>query len=348
MINISPIFLRQIKSFKRIKRGYYAFLLFCSCILLSFLAELFINSRALIVRYEGQFYFPTYGSYLPGTTFGLDYTHETNYRELKAKFKEENSGNFVLMPIVPYNAFENNFEEGSYPPYPPSFEQQHYLGTDTSGRDIVARLVYGFRIAILFALTLLFCNYTLGIFLGSIMGYYGGKLDLFFQRILEIWYNIPFLFVIIIVASIITPTFFTLIAIMMLFGWITMTTQIRTQTYKHKAREFVSAAKSLGARDSRIILKHILPNCVSVIVTYAPFSVSSAIVTLTALDYLGFGLPAPTPSWGELLAQGTTYISSQWILLSVIAAMVCVLVMVTFIGEAVREAFDPKQHTTYE
>ncbi|OQW98455.1 MAG: peptide ABC transporter permease [Desulfobacteraceae bacterium A6] len=347
-MRLNPLTIKKIKRFKSIKRGYYSFIILTMMILASFFAEALVNSRALIVCHEGRYYFPVYGSMNPGKIFGLDYDYETNYRLLQKRFKEEDKGSWILMPPVPYNAYENDLKEDRFPPFPPSFAEKHYMGTDNVGRDILARLVYGFRIAIVFSLLLLLFDYGIGISIGSAMGYFGGKFDLFFQRIIEIWSNVPFLYVIIIISSIVVPGFITLILIMAFFGWIGMTWIIRTVTYKEKAREYVLAAKALGASDSRIIFRHIIPNTISVIVTYAPFAVSGGIVALTSLDYLGFGLAPPTPSWGELLQQAWTHMDSWWIGASVIGAMTITLIAVTFIGEAVREAFDPKMYTTYE
>lgn len=347
-MKLNPLTLKKIRRFKSIKRGYYSFILFIILIGISLSAELLVNKRALIVCYEGEYYFPTYGQMIPGTTFGFDYDYETNYRELKKLFRKQGRGDWVLMPAVPYDAYENDLRENEYPPFPPSFEHRHYMGTDNVGRDMIARLVYGFRIAIFFSLALLAANYTIGVSIGCAMGYWGGKFDLFFQRIIEIWSNIPFLYVIIIISSIVVPNFFLLILIMAFFGWIGITWTMRTMTYKEKAREYALAAKAMGASDWRIIFRHIIPNTIAIIVTFAPFSVSSGIVALTSLDYLGFGLPPPTPSWGELLQQGWANMSAWWIVGSVVFAMVLTLVTVTFIGEAVREAFDPKLHTTYE
>ncbi|MFH1726486.1 MAG: ABC transporter permease subunit [Elusimicrobiota bacterium] len=346
---LDPLTAKKLKRFRSIKRGYYSAIFLAVAISLSFFAELFVNNRALAVRYQGKLHFPTYGSMIPGTTFGLDYEYETKYRELRKKLREEGGkGDFVIMPLVPYNAFENDFKEDEYPPAAPSLEDGHYLGTDTSGRDVAARVVYGFRIAIIFSLLLLICNYTVGVSMGCIMGYFGGKFDLFFQRIIEIWSNVPFLYIIIIVSSIMIPNFFTLMAIMLFFGWMQMTWYMRTSTYKQKNREYVLAARALGASDIHIIFHHILPNSVSIIVTFVPFSISAGVIALTSLDYLGFGLPAPTPSWGELLRQGTANLDALWISCSVIATMIVLLTMVTFVGEAVREAYDPRKHTYYE
>ncbi|MBU0464899.1 MAG: ABC transporter permease subunit [Proteobacteria bacterium] len=346
MIFMNPATLKKIKRFRSIKRGFWSFVILFIMIFVSFFAEVFINSRAVMVYYNGELYFPTYTQMISGSVFGLGYEYETNYRDLKTKF--ENTSNFVVMPPVPYNPYENDLKFNSYPPFPPSFKENHFLGTDNVGRDIFARLVYGFRTAIIFSFVLLLLNYTIGITIGCSMGYFGGKFDLIFQRIIEIWSNVPFLYVIIIIASIVIPNFLILILIMAFFGWIGITWVMRTMTYKEKEKEYILAMQTLGASHARIIFKHIIPNIISVIVTYAPFAISGGIVALTSLDYLGFGLPAPTPSWGELLSQGWQNMEAWWIVSSVVAALVITLMTVTFIGEGIREAFDPKLHTIYE
>jgi microcin C transport system permease protein len=347
-MKIDPATLKKIKRFQSIKRGYYSLIAISLFIVLSLFAELFINSRALLVRYDGRYYFPTYGEMIPGRVFGFDYDYETNYRELQKRFREAPSDDWALMPLVPYNPYENDLRQDDYPPFPPSFTEKHFLGTDTIGRDILSRLLYGFRTAILFSLALLFATYGVGISLGCLMGYLGGRFDLVFQRVIEIWTNVPVLYVIIIISSILVPNAMILLLIMAFFGWTSITWIMRTATYKEKTREYVLALKALGASDARIIFKHILPNTLSIIVTFAPFALSSGIVALTSLDYLGFGLPAPTPSWGELLQQGWSNMDAWWIASAVISAMILTLLTVTFVGEAVREAFDPKLFTTYE
>jgi microcin C transport system permease protein len=350
MLKINPLTIKQFRRFRTIKRGYYSFIILVILIFISIFAELLVNNRALIVRYDGNYHFPTYGDIIPGSTFGLNYEYETNYRQLDKIFKEDKeANNFVILPLVPFNAYENDLKNDSFPPFPPSVEGKHYLGTDKTGRDIIARLVYGFRIAIFFSFILLFISYIIGVSIGCMMGYFGGLFDLFFQRIIEIWTNIPYLYAIIIVSSIIVPNFFSLLGIMAFFGWISITWYMRTATYKEKSREYTLAAKALGASNNRIIFRHILPNTISLIITFIPFSIASAITALTALDYLGFGLPPPTPSWGQLLSEGAEYtVDAIWIGASVIVSLVVVLTMVTFIGEAIREAFDPRMHTTYE
>jgi len=347
-MKLNPLTKKRWIRFCSIRRGFFSLVVLIFMILSSLGAEIFINSRALVVYYDGLLRFPTYSEMIPGKTFGLDYEYETNYRELKEKFRAEGKGNLVIMPPVPFNPYENDLKDNSYPPFPPSFSERHFMGTDNVGRDILARLVYGFRTAMIFSVVLLILNYAIGIALGCAMGYFGGKFDLLFQRVLEIWSNIPFLYVVIIVSSIMVPSFMVLLLIMAFFGWINMTWVMRTMTYKEKEREYVLAARSLGASHFRIIFKHIIPNTISVIVTYAPFAISGGIVALTSLDYLGFGLPAPTPSWGELLQQGWTNMSAWWISVSVVSALVITLMIVTFTGEGIREAFDPRMYSFYE
>jgi microcin C transport system permease protein len=345
----NPITAQRWQRFKSIKRGYYSFLGFMFLLFLALGAELFVNNRALMVFYEGQIYLPTYGDFIAGRQFGFDYDHEVNYRELQSKLKiDGQSSGFVIMPVVPYGPYENILREDTYPPFAPSIETRHYLGTDNIGRDVVARLLYGFRIAISFSLLLLVFNFVVGILVGSLMGYYGGWFDLLCQRVIEIWSNVPFLYVVIIISSIVVPNFFSLIFIMVFFGWMPMTWYLRTMAYKEKTRDYVAAARTMGASHWRILSRHIIPNSISLIVTFAPFAVVSGISVLTALDYLGFGLPAPTPSWGELLNQGKENLDAVWIVGSVTSAMAVVLMMITFIGEAVREAFDPRRHAYFE
>lgn len=339
------------QKFKQIKRAHYSLKILAALVVISLSAELLFNSKALIVSYQGELHFPVFSAQIPGHSFGLDYEYETNYRELKKLFQQQESdefNNWVVMPLVPFNATENDFDTGVYPPAPPSVEDKHYLGTDSAGRDVLARLVYGFRIAILFSMTLLIVEYGVGVLIGCYMGFKGGWFDLLFQRLIEIWSNIPFLYVVMIMSSIITPGFWSLVLIMALFGWMAITWYMRTATYKEASRDYVLAAQMMGAGPWRIIVRHILPNAVSTIVTFIPFSVAAGITALTALDFLGFGLPAPTPSWGELLKQGVDHLESPWILLSVTCALSGVLLLVTFIGEGIREVFDPKHQTYYE
>lgn len=338
---------KKLRRFRSIRRGYYAFCLFMLMVVLALTAELWASNRALLVKYEGQLYFPTYGAEITGDTFGLGYQYETNYRELKSTLAGQ-PGNWVLLPPVPWSPFEQDYSSGSYPPNAPSLEQGHYLGTDNSGRDILARLVYGFRTAVGFAFIALTASYAIGVLLGCVMGFVGGKFDLLFQRFIEIWSQVPFLYVIMILVSLTQPNFMLFVGINVLFGWMGITWYMRTLTYREKVRDYVLAARAQGAGLGRIIVHHILPNTLVMIVTLAPFTVVANISLLTALDYLGFGLPPPTPSWGELLRQGVNHLDAPWIVSSVVAAVSMVLITVSFIGEAIREAFDPKHFSRYE
>jgi microcin C transport system permease protein len=354
VFHFNPQTLKKLRRFRAIKRGYYSFIALAALLVVLAFGELLVNSRALVVSYQGELFFPTYTAFHPGTDFGLDYTYEVNYRELQAKFEEAGEGNWVIMPLVPYNPYENHAKDGIFKPTPPNFAERHFLGTDTTSRDILARLFYGTRIALLFSLAFMVWVYLIGISIGCAMGYFGGAFDLTFQRLIEIWSNIPFLYMVIIVFSVIPASLSIparigiLLLVMVLFSWTGMTYYMRTETYKEKSRDYVAAARITGASNTRIIFRHILPNVLSTLVTFMPFTVISAVSAITALDFLGFGLPAPTPSLGELLKQGTANLrTAPWIVSSAFTTLVVLLTLVTFIGEAVRESFDPRKFTIY-
>jgi microcin C transport system permease protein len=354
MIRLNPQTRKKLRRFRDIKRGYYSFVALACLLAVLAMGELLLNSRALVVSYQGELYFPTYTDFHPGTDFGLDYSYEVNYRELQQKFAREGGDNWVLMPPVPYNPYENNARDGVFKPSAPSLSERHLLGTDTTSRDILARLFYGTRIALLFSLAFMVWVYLIGISVGCAMGYFGGVFDLAFQRLIEIWSNIPFLYMVIIVFSVmpsglsVPARIGILLTVMVLFSWTSMTYNMRTETYKEKSRDYVAAARVLGASDTRIIFRHILPNVLATLVTFMPFVVVSAISAITALDFLGFGLPPPTPSLGELLKQGTANLrTAPWIVSSAFCTLVILLTLITFIGEAVRESFDPKKFAYY-
>jgi microcin C transport system permease protein len=357
-IRWNPLTLRKLRRFREIRRGYWSFVVLMTLIVLSLGAELLINSRALVVRYQGHWYFPTYSAVKLGSDFGLPgpaARSPVSYRALKSHFEAAGGDDFVVLPPIPYDPFENDSYQGVFKPAPPSTLSQHYLGTDSTGRDILARVVYGFRIALLFALAFMAFTYAVGISLGCLMGWFGGGFDLFMQRVIEVWSNIPFLYMVIIAFSVIPTSFDVatriaiLLVIMVLFSWTSMTYYMRTATYREKERDYTAAAMVLGASTPRIIFNHIIPNVVSTIVTFMPFTVVNAITAVTALDFLGWGLPPPTPSIGELLKQGTSNLTTApWIVTSAFVALVFILTLVTFIGEAVREAFDPRRFTVYK
>ncbi len=347
-MHFTPQTLRQLRRFRHLRRGWWSFLALTALTVLALVGELVVNNRALVVRYQGQWHFPTYGAQLTGNAFGLGYDYEPDYRELQRQFRTAGSGDFVLLPPVPYSPNEIDVPAGAKPTRPPGWESRHYLGTDTIGRDILARLFYGFRVALVVSLSFLTGTYLLGIALGCAMGWFGGWFDLAMQRIIEAWSNLPFLLIVMIISAALRPTQPVLITVFIAFSWMAMTYYMRTGVYREKAREYVAAAEVLGASPARIIFRHILPNLLSTLITFVPFTIAGAIELLTALDFLGFGIPPPTPSWGELLRQGTQNLNAPWIVTSAFGALVLVLLLVSFVGEAIREAFDPKKFTYYQ
>lgn len=331
------------KKFKTIKRGYYSFLIIMFAYLLSFALPLLVNRNALIVHYEGENYYPVFNFY-PSELFGQTNPGEANYRALNEKFKAEDGDNWVLMPLYPYGPNENLLDEiEGYPPTEPTWK--HLAGTDNRGRDVFARLMYGFNISISFAIVVSAFSYLIGVLIGAILGYYAGKVDMIGQRAIEIWSTLPFFYLIIIISSIIQPNFMILAVILTLFGWMSITYYIRGEFYREKSREYVQAAVSMGAKNRVIILKHVLPNSLVPIISFLPFAIVANINSLVALDYLGFGLPPPTPSWGELMNQGLSDITKWWLLTTPVAALFLTLLAIVFIGEAIREAFDPKVYS---
>lgn len=377
-IRIDPLTMKRLNRFRRIKRGYYSFLLLVGLFVLSLVAELIANDRALMVNYQGKMYFPTY-RWIPMEVFGQEDEYgfddvEADYwllqsemRELKAEFKEtlaasgmteaqlleaeprfKRKDGWVLMPPIRFDPFEPDFTYDSPPPNAP--DSKHFLGTDGQGRDVMARLLYGFRISMVFALLLVLLAQGIGTIIGSLQGFLGGTFDLISQRVIEIWGTLPFLFVVVILASLFSVNVVVLVFIFGFFNWITITYYMRTEMYREKTREYCLAAKSYGASNWRIMTRHLLPNCLTPLVTYTPFFVIGAIFSLTALDYLGYGLPPPTPSWGELIQQGMQSDNRDkvWLSVSPFVAISFTLTLVSFIGESVREAFDPKQYARYK
>jgi microcin C transport system permease protein len=350
-MRLSPQARMQIQRFRSIKRGYGSFLILIFLSLLALFAELVVGNRALLVRYKGHLYCPIYGSIHPGRDFGRDFDYETDYRALKLAFETEGGADWVLMPLVPYGPNEDCYPGETFNPRAPDFSRGHYLGTDQINRDILARLLYGLRNSLKFSAGFLVFVYIVGIVIGCAMGYFGGWFDLGMQRVVEIWSLMPFLLIVIIVrASLPSGTAFGLgflLVVVVAFSWTGMTYYLRSATYREKSRDYVAAAQVLGASPARVLFHHILPNILSILVTFLPFTFAAAIGSLTALDYLGFGLPPPMPSWGELLKQGTANLDSPWIVASAFTALSVVLILITFVGEAIREAFDPKKFTLY-
>jgi len=345
-VRLDPLTRERFRRFRSIRRAWISLWILIVMVGLSLVAELLVNSRAIMVVYQGRLYLPTYDRVRFGDELGLGYHYEANYRELAGRLAREGTG-WVLLPIVPYNPYEQEFRDGSYPPYPPS--ASHFLGTDRIGRDILARLFYGFRIAIFFSLAFVLVTFLAGTLLGILMGYRGGRFDLVVQRIIEIWEQVPFLYVVMLVVSIFRPEFLLFLGIFIIFGWTSRTWAVRAMAYRERERDYVLAARTMGASTWRIVSVHILPNVFVIVLTSLPFAIEGAISALTALDYLGFGLRPPTPSWGELISQGiSAYQSAPWIITSVGAAMTAILVLIAFVGEGLRDAFDPRKYTVYE
>jgi microcin C transport system permease protein len=347
-LRLDPLTRDRLRRFRSIRRAWISLWILVVLVGLSLIAELLVNSRAIAVMYHGRLYLPTYDRVRLGDELGLGYKYEANYRELAGTLAREGTG-WVILPIVPYNAYEQDFKDGSYPPYPPSLSQRHFLGTDRIGRDILARLFYGFRIAIFFSLAFVLVTFLAGTLLGILMGYRGGRFDLVVQRLIEIWEQVPFLYVVMLVVSIFQPEFLLFLGIFIIFGWTSRTWAVRAMTYRERERDYVLAARTMGASTWRIVSVHILPNVLVIVLTSLPFAVEGAISALTALDYLGFGLRPPTPSWGELISQGiSAYQAAPWIITSVGTSMTLVLVLIAFVGEGLRDAFDPRKYTVYE
>jgi microcin C transport system permease protein len=279
---------------------------------------------------------------------------EPNYRELKKKFAQDGNGNWVVLPLYPYNATESLLDLPGSPPHAPSSE--HIFGTDDRARDVFARLAYGFNVSLTFGLLVLGVSYSFGISVGAALGYFAGKIDILGQRFIEIWSSLPFLYTIIIISSIVVPTysagrsivlqqsFWLLIFILAIFDWMGITYYVRGEFYREKAKDYVGAAIAIGVSDGKIMFRHILPNALTPVVSFAPFGIVANISALVALDFLGFGLPAPTPSWGELIGQGVNHLTDWWLVIFPIGALFLTLLLIVFVGEAVREAFDPKEY----
>lgn len=331
------------RKFKTIKRGYYSFLIVLAIYLISFILPLVTGRNALIVKYNGSYTFPVF-SYHAASEYNQSIPGEANYRLLKKQFSEEGGDNWVLMPLYPFGPNENLLDEiEGNPPHSPSV--QHIMGTDTSGRDVFSRLLYGLNVSISFALTVTLFAFLIGIIIGALQGFFGGIVDIILHRFIEIWATLPFLYVIIIVSSLLVPNFFLLCLIMTLFSWVGITYYIRGEFYREKGKDYVSAAVAMGATNRRLIFSHILPNSLTPVISFAPFAIVGNITALVSLDFLGFGLPPPTPSWGQMIQQGMTNIEYWWLVAFPLGAEFLTLIAIVFIGEAVREAFDPKPYS---
>lgn len=338
--NMSPLNQRRLALFRANKRGWYSLWIFIILFTLSLGAELIANDKPLVLRFNDQWYFPVFVNY-GEDTFGGELPIEVNYKDpyfLKLA-KKDNA--WMLWPPIDFNYQNVDYDLPKSAPTAPSLE--HWLGTDDQGRDVLARIIYGFRISILFALTLTIFSSIIGVITGAIQGFYGGIIDLVGQRFIEIWSGLPTLFLLIILAGFVQPNFWWLLGIMLLFSWTALVDVVRAEFLKGRNLEYVRAARALGVRNSMIMFRHILPNAMVSTLTFFPFILTGAIGTLTALDFLGFGLPAGAPSLGELVKQGKENLQAPWLGISAFMVLAIMLSLLVFIGEAVRDAFDPRK-----
>ncbi len=326
--------------FKANRLGYTSLWIFLILFGLSLCAELIANDKPLVVRYQGQFYFPILQSQAE-TVFGGDFATPTDFLDPDIRRSITSKGNWAVYPPIPYSFETLNYFAKSPNPAAPSMD--NWLGTDDRGRDVLARLIYGFRLSILFGLALTFVGVTVGIITGALMGFFGGKFDLITQRAIEIWSAMPELYLLIIFASIFTPSIWLLVVLLAAFSWMGLSDYLRAEFFRNRALEYVRAARALGLTNMQIMRRHILPNSLTPVITFLPFRMSAAILSLTSLDFLGLGVPPGTPSLGELLAQGKGNLDAWWISLSTFVVLVSTLLLLTFMGEALRDAFDSRK-----
>ena len=331
---------RAWRRFKRNRLGYWSLMAFAALVLLSLAAEALSNDKPLVVRYEGQWYFPLVKAY-PEKAFGGDFDTETDYLDPYIRSRLSRPGNWALYPPNPYGARTMNYFAGQPYPAPPS--RENWLGTDDRGRDLLAQLIYGFRVSVLFALALTAVGALLGVAAGAVQGYFGGKIDLAFQRLIEIWGSMPELYLLIVFSSVLSPSVGLLLALLSLFGWMGLSDYVRAEFLRNRQLDYVKGARALGVSHAQIIWRHILPNSMTPVVTFLPFRMSAAILALTSLDFLGLGVPPGTPSLGELFSQGKSNIDAWWISLSTFGVLTLTLLLLTFMGDALRDALDPRK-----
>ena len=338
-MTLSPLNKRRLDNFKSNKRGWYSFLIFTLLFLASIFADFLANEKPLLIKYENQIYLPIINKYAE-TTFGGDFETEADYRDPFVKDLINNNG-WMIWPIIPYS-YDTIIRDLAVPaPAPPS--KKNWLGTDDQARDVLARLIYGFRISILFGFTLTFFSMLIGVSAGAIQGYFGGKIDLFFQRFMEIWSAIPTLYVLIILASIVQPNFWWLLAILLLFSWMGYVGVVRAEFLRARNLDYVRAARALGVSNYKIMFRHLLPNATVATITFLPFSLSASVTALSGLDFLGFGLPPGSASLGEMVNQGRNNLQAPWLGLTSFFTLGLMLGLLVFVGEAIRDALDPRK-----
>jgi len=332
---------RRWRRFRRNRRGFYSLIIFAFFFVVSLFAEGISNDVPLLVIYDGQAYFPLVVDY-PETTFGGDFETETDYLDPYIQEILTSNGNKIFFPLNRHSYQSINFNIDGPVPSPPT--RENIFGTDDRGRDVFARLLYGFRLSVLFGFALTAIGTLVGIIAGATQGYFGGRTDLFFQRFIEIWGAMPELYLLIIFASIFKPSVLLLLILLSLFSWMGLSDYVRAEFLKGRNMEYVKAARALGVSNITIMYRHLLPNGMTPVITFLPFRMSASILALTSLDFLGLGVPPSTPSLGELLAQGKANIDAWWLSLSTFLVLVGTLVLLIFIGEALRETFDPRKN----
>lgn len=326
--------------FKRHRLGFWSLVVFTALVLCASCAELISNDRPLLLQYQGQYYVPLLKDY-PETVFGGDFQTPTDYLDPFIRKKLTQNGNWVIFAPNPYGPKTLNYFAKQPNPAPPSSE--NWLGTDDRGRDLLAQLIYGFRVSVWFALALTSTGVFLGVLTGAVQGYFGGKTDLLFQRFMEIWGSMPELYLLIIFSAVFAPSLGLLLILLSLFGWLGLSDYVRAEFLRNRQLDYVRAARALGLSHWQIMVRHVLPNSMTPVVTFLPFRMSAAILALTSLDFLGLGVPAGTPSLGELLAQGKNSIDAWWISISTFAVLVITLLLLTLMGDALRDALDPRK-----
>ena len=336
---MTPVNQRRWESFKANRRGYWSLWIFLVLFTLSMFADFIANDKPLLITYDGGVYFPVVRFY-PETQFGGIFETEADYRDPVVKDLIAQKGGMMIWPLIPYSYKTIKLQGGPFPSKP---TWENLLGTDDAGRDVLARVIYGFRISVLFGLILTVFSSIIGVTAGAVQGYFGGKVDLFFQRIIEIWTSVPELYLLLIIAGTLGSSFWILLGTMLIFSWVRLVHVVRAEFLRARNFEYITAARALGLSDRTIIFKHMLPNAMVATLTYMPFILNGSITTLTSLDFLGLGLPVGSPSLGELLAQGKDNLHAPWLGLTAFFVISIMLSLLIFVGEAVRDAFDPRK-----
>ena len=339
---LSPLTKRRLSQFRANKRGYWSFWIFLVLFILCLGAEFIANDKPILMKFDGAYYTPIFKVYAE-TDFGGDFQTEADYRDPYVQELIEASDGWMLWPIIPFSYDTINYDLPEPAPSRPTSE--NWLGTDDQGRDVLARVIYGFRLSVLFGLILTLVSSVIGVAVGAFQGYYGGTLDLITQRIIEVWSSLPSLYILIIFASLFVPGFWTLLFILLLFSWISLVDVVRAEFLRARNFDYVRAANALGVNNLTIMYRHVLPNAMVATLTLMPFILTGSITALTSLDFLGLGLPPGSPSLGELLAQGKNNLESPWLGITAFVSLALMLSLLTFIGEAVRDAFDPRKTT---